>query len=109
MTQWAFPSTYVARTHTVLSSSAFVVALIIGLLYHYKKIVKNAVAQYPDEWWPSVSATIGDWYPERNLFQFLIALTSGMYLNGTHKELFTSVVRTPPWPSLCPVPSALEF
>ncbi|KAJ7219905.1 Frag1/DRAM/Sfk1 family-domain-containing protein [Mycena pura] len=77
MTQWAFPSTYVARTHTVLSSSAFIVALIIGLLYHYKKIVKNAVAQYPDEWWPSVSATIGDWYPERNLFQFLIALTSG--------------------------------
>ncbi|CCO30822.1 Protein cwh43 [Rhizoctonia solani AG-1 IB] len=40
-------------------------------------IVKNGVAGWPQEWWPSVSATIGDWYPERNLFQILIALTSG--------------------------------
>ncbi|BGP42687.1 Protein cwh43 [Rhodotorula kratochvilovae] len=32
---------------------------------------------YPDEWFPSVSATIGDWFPERNVFQILIALTSG--------------------------------
>lgn len=32
---------------------------------------------YPQEWFPSVSATIGDWFPERNVFQILIALTSG--------------------------------
>jgi len=32
---------------------------------------------YPDEWFPSVSATIGDRYPERSLFQLFIALTSG--------------------------------
>ncbi|KAJ7127156.1 Frag1/DRAM/Sfk1 family-domain-containing protein [Mycena epipterygia] len=73
----AFPATYVARAHTVLASSAFVIALVVGMLYHYKKIVKNAVAAYPDEFFPSVSATIGDWYPERNLFQILIAFTSG--------------------------------
>ncbi|KAJ7475684.1 Frag1/DRAM/Sfk1 family-domain-containing protein [Mycena latifolia] len=77
MPRLVFPATHVARTHTVLSSAAFIVALVIGLLYHYKKIVKNAVAQYPDEWFPSVSATVGDWYPERNLFQILIAFTSG--------------------------------
>ncbi|KAG1850764.1 Frag1/DRAM/Sfk1 family-domain-containing protein [Suillus tomentosus] len=34
---------------------------------------KNGVAGYPDEWFPSVSATIGDWYPERNIFQIFIA------------------------------------
>jgi len=51
--------------------------LVVGSLLHYRKIVKNDVAGYPDEWFPSVSATIGDWYPERNIFQILIAITSG--------------------------------
>ena len=32
---------------------------------------------YPDEWFPSVSATIGDRYPERSVFQLFIAMTSG--------------------------------
>lgn len=32
---------------------------------------------YPDEWFPSVSATIGDRYPERSVFQIFIAMTSG--------------------------------
>lgn len=32
---------------------------------------------YPQEWFPSVSATIGDRYPERSVFQLFIAMTSG--------------------------------
>jgi len=32
---------------------------------------------YPVEWFPSVSATIGDRYPERSVFMVFIALTSG--------------------------------
>ncbi|KAF9176994.1 hypothetical protein BGZ50_009334 [Haplosporangium sp. Z 11] len=56
---------------------AFVLALIIGCYGHYYRIVKNGVAGYPDEWFPSVSATTGDWYPERNICQILIALASG--------------------------------
>ncbi|KAF9565170.1 hypothetical protein CPC08DRAFT_704709 [Agrocybe pediades] len=71
------PAAAIARLHTLLASSAFISALVVGISLHYHKIVKNAVAQYPDEWFPSVSATIGDWFPERNLFQILIALTSG--------------------------------
>ncbi|KIP11062.1 hypothetical protein PHLGIDRAFT_21941 [Phlebiopsis gigantea 11061_1 CR5-6] len=63
--------------HTYLSFAAFLSALFIGCALHYKKIVKNGVAGYPQEWFPSVSATIGDWYPERNIFQILIALNSG--------------------------------
>lgn len=84
-----------AILHTYLSFAAFFSALFIGLALHYKKIVKNGVAGYPEEWFPSVSATyvhtslvrttrcelrvyrIGDWYPERNIFQILIALNSG--------------------------------
>ncbi|KAF6759901.1 Frag1/DRAM/Sfk1 family-domain-containing protein [Ephemerocybe angulata] len=66
----------VARTQTILSLLAFGSAFAIGCRLHYVKIVKNGVAGYPQEWLPSVSATIGDWYPERNIFQLLIALTA---------------------------------
>ncbi|KAF7374974.1 Protein cwh43 [Mycena sanguinolenta] len=71
------PAAYIARAHTVLGSAAFLIALLLGLLYHYKKLCKNAIAAWPEEWFPSVSATVGDWYPERNIFQILIAFTSG--------------------------------
>lgn len=89
-------ASHIARAHTLLALAAFGVALCVGVMLHYKKIVKNGVAGYPEEWFPSVSATyvkipvcmvheliylcrIGDWYPERNLFQILIALTSGTW------------------------------
>ncbi|KAJ7650428.1 Frag1/DRAM/Sfk1 family-domain-containing protein [Roridomyces roridus] len=95
-----FPARHVARAHTILSSTAFIVALAIGLLYHYKKIVRNSVAEYPQEFFPSVSATIGDWYPERNLFQIVIAFTSGprlglVYLHYLlHSQAWNSRVPT---------------
>jgi len=44
---------------------------------HYRKIVQNEYYGYPDEWFPSVSATIGDRYPERSVFMVFIAMTSG--------------------------------
>src|ERR1700749_2184764 len=61
---------------------------------HYHKIVQNeywvcrrmqrernchphAFQGYPEEWFPSVSSTIGDRYPERSVFQIFIAITSG--------------------------------
>ncbi|KAJ9479393.1 Protein CWH43 [Pseudozyma hubeiensis] len=67
----------VSHVHTVMGFLAFFGALLTALSLHYHKVVKNHVAQYPDEWWPSVSATIGDWYPERNIFQVGIALMAG--------------------------------
>lgn len=57
--------------------AAFILAFLIGCYAHYHKIVKNDVAGYPDEWFPSVSSTTGDWYPERNICQIFIALASG--------------------------------
>ncbi|EGN98994.1 hypothetical protein SERLA73DRAFT_54796 [Serpula lacrymans var. lacrymans S7.3] len=68
---------YIAAAHTYLALGAFFSALFLGCVLHYKNIVKNGVAGYPEEWFPSVSATIGDWFPERNIFQILIAITSG--------------------------------
>lgn len=68
---------YIAIAHTICSTAAFVAALIIGYALHFEKIVRNEHYGYPEEWFPSVSATIGDRYPERSIFQILIALTSG--------------------------------
>ncbi|KAJ8483499.1 hypothetical protein ONZ45_g14578 [Pleurotus djamor] len=53
-----FDASLIARIHTWLAFSAFGTALLVGCLLHYKKIVKNGVAGYPQEWFPSVSATL---------------------------------------------------
>lgn len=74
---WSCSASWVAIAHTVLGYSAFAAALVVCLALHYHRVVKNHVAGWPDEYWPSVSATIGDWFPERNLFQVLVAVTSG--------------------------------
>lgn len=73
----SFNASLIAYAHTFLAYSAFFSALIIGCWLHYYKIVQNSSYGYPDEWFPSVSAAIGDRYPERSVFQILIAVTSG--------------------------------
>lgn len=63
--------------HTFFAYAAFLSALVVGMSLHFRKIVQNEHYGYPDEWFPSVSATIGDRYPERSFFQVFIAITSG--------------------------------
>ncbi|ODV83477.1 hypothetical protein CANARDRAFT_9538 [[Candida] arabinofermentans NRRL YB-2248] len=72
-----FSAQFIAIAHTICALSAFLAALVVGTWLHYHKIVKNEFYGYPDEWFPSVSATIGDRYPERSIFQVIIALTAG--------------------------------
>ncbi|CAD6455457.1 a402b513-b0db-4750-9c9d-25523b4766cb [Sclerotinia trifoliorum] len=73
----AFSAKWVSWTHTAVAYAAFISALIVGVSLHYHKIVQNEYYGYPDEWFPSVSATIGDRYPERSFFMVFIAITSG--------------------------------
>ncbi|KAI9787757.1 MAG: hypothetical protein M1839_000289 [Geoglossum umbratile] len=73
----AFSGKWVSWAHTVVAYMAFIGALITGISLHYHKIVQNEYYGYPQEWFPSVSATIGDRYPERSVFQLFIAITSG--------------------------------
>jgi hypothetical protein len=68
---------WVSWAHTVFAAAAFLGALIVGMILHFHKIVQNQYYGYPDEWFPSVSAAIGDRYPERSVFQIFIAITSG--------------------------------
>ncbi|OLY80878.1 Protein CWH43 [Smittium mucronatum] len=63
-------ASWISILHTLFASS-----LVVGYKLHFYKIVKNEHYAYPEEWFPSVSSTIGDWYPERNIFHTLIALT----------------------------------
>jgi Frag1/DRAM/Sfk1 family len=72
-----FNGKWVGWAHTIAAYTGFIGALIVGCLLHFNKIVQNEYYGYPDEWFPSVSATIGDRYPERSVFQLFIAITSG--------------------------------
>lgn len=72
-----FNAVWISYFHTAAAYSAFVCALVVGVSLHYHKIVQNEWFGYPQEWFPSVSATIGDRYPERSFFQLFIAMTSG--------------------------------
>ncbi|VUC35511.1 unnamed protein product [Clonostachys rosea] len=73
----SFSGAWVSWAHTILAASAFISAFVVGVSLHYHKIVQNEFYGYPDEWFPSVSATIGDRYPERSFFMIFIAITSG--------------------------------
>ncbi|KAJ5033629.1 uncharacterized protein L3040_008741 [Drepanopeziza brunnea f. sp. 'multigermtubi'] len=73
----AFSGRWVSWVHTAAAYAAFISALIVGCSLHYHKIVENEYYGYPQEWFPSVSATIGDRYPERSFFMLFIAITSG--------------------------------
>ncbi|KAJ3560934.1 hypothetical protein NPX13_g9132 [Xylaria arbuscula] len=73
----SFNAKWVSWAHTAIAYTAFLSALAVGMYLHFHKIVKNQYYGYPDEWFPSVSATIGDRYPERSFFQIFIAITSG--------------------------------
>ncbi|GAB5587832.1 Protein cwh43 [Umbelopsis nana] len=72
-----FPARLISFAHTVFAYSAFFLALGFGCAFSYYKIVQNEHYGYPEEWFPSVSATTGDRYPARAIFQIFIALTSG--------------------------------
>jgi len=74
---FAFSGIWVSYVHTIVAYAAFLSALIVGCHLHYHKIVQNEYYGYPQEWFPSVSATIGDRYPERSFFMIFIAITSG--------------------------------
>ncbi|KAF8962704.1 Frag1/DRAM/Sfk1 family-domain-containing protein [Flammula alnicola] len=69
------PAAALARLHTVFASAAFLSALAIGSLSTFTNC-KERCAQYPDEWFPSVSAQSATGI-QNEIYSNLIALTSG--------------------------------
>ncbi|RKO97158.1 hypothetical protein CAUPRSCDRAFT_6932, partial [Caulochytrium protostelioides] len=66
----------IVHLHTFFGLGGFLVALASSYHYHWHGVIKNEWFGYPDEWWPSVSAVTGDYFPDRNLFQIGIALAA---------------------------------
>ncbi|KAI9103211.1 calcofluor white hypersensitive protein-like protein [Phlyctochytrium arcticum] len=71
------PATVIPIAHTILGYSAFLVALFLSYNTRWRSVLKNEVAGWPQEWFPSVSAVTGDHYPARNVFQIGIAMAAG--------------------------------
>lgn len=72
------PGKVVATAHTAIASTAFIIALLAGWLGgKWKPLCANSVARWPVEWFPSVSAVIGDHSVSRAPFHILIALCAG--------------------------------
>ncbi|XBW37824.1 hypothetical protein QEN19_003399 [Hanseniaspora menglaensis] len=66
----------VVKLHTAAALTTFAMAAVVGNYLHFYKITKNSHYAYPDEWFASVSATIGDHFPERNIFHIMIVICS---------------------------------
>ena len=75
---------WIAHLHAFLVIGTFGTVLCLGRIYHWAQITSNADFKYPIEWFPSISAAIGDHIPERIIFQFGMALsaTPRMLLSG---------------------------
>lgn len=72
------PARYLATAHTSIATTAFIIALLAGWLGgKWKALCTNSVARWPVEWFPSVSAVIGDHPQSRAPFHILIALCAG--------------------------------
>ena len=72
------PGKFVATAHTAVASTAFIIALLAGWLGgKWKPLCTNSVARWPVEWFPSVSAVVGDHSVSRAPFHILIALCAG--------------------------------
>ncbi|CAN6669029.1 hypothetical protein TRVA0_041S00540 [Trichomonascus vanleenenianus] len=68
---------WVAYAQVVFSIGAFASALATALLFDYRESVKTALFEFPQEFFPSVTAVTGEKYPEKSFFQVFTAITSG--------------------------------
>eukprot|EP00898_Chlorokybus_atmophyticus_P001713 jgi/Chlat1/2542/Chrsp175S02395 len=66
------PASIFAWLHAGVVYASFAAALVITCSLHFLKVVKNEHFGWPVEWFPSISATIGDWLLLSALFFVLI-------------------------------------
>lgn len=68
--------------HSICLIVGFFLPLLIACRYHFKSVVKNQFHSYPKEYVPTVSAVVGDWFPERNIFDLaMAAVCHSIYIN----------------------------
>ncbi len=87
----------------VVSISFFYGVQLWAIYTRHSDLVKTHVSAFPDAFFPSVSAVIGDYYPMRSIFQFGMALTSYLRFHsiledykqwGSKSASFFDIVKT---------------
>eukprot|EP01112_Ceratiomyxa_fruticulosa_P004888 TRINITY_DN15451_c0_g1_i1.p1 TRINITY_DN15451_c0_g1~~TRINITY_DN15451_c0_g1_i1.p1 ORF type:complete len:261 (-),score=27.06 TRINITY_DN15451_c0_g1_i1:74-796(-) len=71
-----FKLSWIPLFYACTTWGSMMLSLFFAFRYHYTAVIRNH-CKGPGEFWPTISATIGDWVPERNIFHYFMALTSG--------------------------------
>ena len=61
------PAHYFAIGYSIIVGTGLLMALVLGMRLHFSEIVKTHCKT--EEYWPSISATTGDFAPERFIWQ----------------------------------------
>ena len=86
----------ISLAYALLTLFAFAVALLLALSLHHSLVLGNHCDRTGEtEWLPSLSAVIGDHYPERALFRYLMSSACFLRTLQTlgHRELFRPLKR----------------
>ncbi|KYR00173.1 S60 ribosomal protein L12 [Tieghemostelium lacteum] len=73
----------------IITYSSFGITLFLACYLHFKQVTKNHCRHW--EFLPSISATIGDFTPEMNVFRYGMALTSGLRLGTIYLNHYLAV------------------
>lgn len=84
----------------VCTYSGFALCLYYAYTKHFKEVTGNHCRG--PEFWPSISATIGDHSPEKNIYRYAMALGSGARILSTfiNYDLFKEEQATTSWKRL---------
>lgn len=69
-----FPASYAALIYALVTGAGLLCCLYIGLAIHKKEILTTGCGEGHYEFWPSISATIGDMMPERQTWRLAFVL-----------------------------------
>lgn len=78
-----FPGSYLAFIYAFITGTTLLCCLYIGLAIHSKEILTTACGEDHYEFWPSISATIGDMMPERQTWRIAFVLCAPFRLGAT--------------------------
>jgi hypothetical protein len=78
-----FPASYTALIYAIITGTGLLSCLYMGLAIHSKEILTTACGEDHYEFWPSISATIGDMMPERQTWRLAFVLCTPFRLGAT--------------------------
>jgi hypothetical protein len=93
------PSYFFVLMYSIGGIILFCGVCVLASIYYFEDVVKNSLYQYPDEWWPSVSAALGDYMFTHWFSQYFLAFAVGprliaqassvIYVHVNNSRVFT--------------------